>query len=415
MEKLTLFIDRLAERGLIDRWAFLVFAAGGAAAIWLIKAIGVDALLAAAGAVLLMLGYAAIVGTGATKLRADQAGDNCYYLGLIYTLASLSFAIFTFDPANTATTIVQGFGVALASTVMGLILRVFFSQSRVDLVDAEENARIALTEAASQVRAQLDGMVQTFAHFAHQTQQHLQEMRDQVRIDVQAVGNTARSTVDRAKGQAIEAIAVQATESTDATKKLATAVNRLVTSLHAHADNIGELEGKSRAQLTHLEALEKAARASRTVLAQIGETASAVRAEQSALVLNSDRFAASAEAIATGVGSVERAATHFDSLVERRLEGLQRVPVEEAVAAEQSMRDVLARWSQTVDRLAARQEEMLARFDLLQTGQVEAVGRHNDALEAELGRSRDNVGKVHRALVEMTLEITQRLEATPVL
>lgn len=121
MESLNLFVDRLRERQFFDRWAFLLFSFGGSAAILAFKSQNTNTVVVAAGAATLMLIYAFLAGSGAAKLRADQAGDNCYYLGLIYTLASLGFAIFTFDPANTATTIVQGFGVALTTTVVGLV------------------------------------------------------------------------------------------------------------------------------------------------------------------------------------------------------------------------------------------------------------------------------------------------------
>ena len=146
-------VDRLAERGLIDRWGFLLFALLGSSAILIANSLNMAPIPVAAGAALTMVGYAALVQTsGSGRLRADQAGDNCYYLGLIYTLCSLAYAIFLFDPANTATTVVQGFGIALTTTIMGLVLRVFFSQSRVDLVQTEDTARIELAEAAGRLK-----------------------------------------------------------------------------------------------------------------------------------------------------------------------------------------------------------------------------------------------------------------------
>ena len=106
--------DRLRDRGFIDQWGFMVFAGLGFIAIFLAKSLGIDTMWVAAGAIGSMIAYAVIIGTrGTGRVRADQAGDNCYYLGLIYTLASLSYAIWTFDPTDTATTIVQGFGLSL--------------------------------------------------------------------------------------------------------------------------------------------------------------------------------------------------------------------------------------------------------------------------------------------------------------
>src|SRR3954471_7408763 len=111
-------VDRLKERGFVDRWGFLSFAGVGALLILLAKHSGgnpVHIALVAAGAMLL---YAVMVyRTGTGRLRGDQAGDNCYYLGLIYTLTSLAYAIFVFDPSSQAQTIIQGFGIALATTI----------------------------------------------------------------------------------------------------------------------------------------------------------------------------------------------------------------------------------------------------------------------------------------------------------
>ena len=126
--KITL-IDRLRDRGFVDQYGFLVFALGGGIAIVAAKYTNAPAGWVTIGAIALMGLYALIISrSGSGRLRSDQAGDNCYYLGLIYTLSSLAYAIFFFDPSNTATTIVQGFGIALATTVLGLVLRVFFNQ-----------------------------------------------------------------------------------------------------------------------------------------------------------------------------------------------------------------------------------------------------------------------------------------------
>lgn len=409
LENLNLFIDRLRERQYFDRWAFLLLAFGGSAAILVFKSQNTNTVAVAAGAALLMLLYAFLAGYGATKLRADQAGDNCYYLGLIYTLASLSFAIFTFDPANTATTIVQGFGVALATTVVGLVLRVFFSQSRADLAESEENVRVALTEAAAQVRAQLDGVVQAFATFAHQTQQHLQELHDEVSAQIKTTSETARASVEASAAEASEAIEAQVTETVTTTKKVSTAVTRLVSNLEGHADAVGEVTNKSRGQLAHLEALEAAAQSTRSVFSHVSEVAAKVQSEQSALVVNTDRFAGAAEALANSVASVESATARFDEAVKKRLGEIKRFPADEASAAERAMKDVIAQWSAAVDALAAKQEEIVDRLDKAQAGQVEALDRHNLALEGELAKSRDYVGKVHTALVDMTEKLADKI------
>ena len=149
------WIDRLRDRGFTDQLGFMIFAVGGFAGIISAKALGIETIWVAIGAVVAMLLYALAIGRqGIGRLRADQAGDNCYYLGLIYTLASLSYAITTFDPNDTATTVVQGFGIALATTIIGLILRVFFAQGRPDLENSEVEARLELTDAVARLKGE---------------------------------------------------------------------------------------------------------------------------------------------------------------------------------------------------------------------------------------------------------------------
>src|SRR5690606_9648290 len=83
----------------------------------------------------------------AVRLRPDQAADNSYYLGLLYTLTSLGVALFRFSTAeNAADAILRNFGIAIATTIVGLGLRVFLSQFREDPDDLEYEAKTALAE-----------------------------------------------------------------------------------------------------------------------------------------------------------------------------------------------------------------------------------------------------------------------------
>ena len=58
---------------------------------------------------------------------------------------------------------------------MGLVLRVFFSQSRVDLVQTEDTARIELAEAAGRLKVELSSAVVSMNDFSRQTRQALQD------------------------------------------------------------------------------------------------------------------------------------------------------------------------------------------------------------------------------------------------
>lgn len=56
----------------------------------------------------------------AVSLRLDRLGDNFYYLGFIYTLASLSAALVELRTGINSTAILGAFGVALITTIVGI-------------------------------------------------------------------------------------------------------------------------------------------------------------------------------------------------------------------------------------------------------------------------------------------------------
>ena len=129
-----------------------------------------------------MLAYAfAVARVPKLRVRLDQAGDNAYYLGLLFTLMSMAFALYEFAEAiNTAApssddrstaVIIGNFGVALASTITGIFLRVILHQMRVDPADVESMTRIELSDASKRVRANLDTVSGDMARFHDEMRQ----------------------------------------------------------------------------------------------------------------------------------------------------------------------------------------------------------------------------------------------------
>jgi chromosome segregation ATPase len=406
-------VDRLLAREWSDRWAFLLFAIGGSILIWITKSFEVDPIIVACCAMALMLLYAGAVSLGPKlKLRADQLADNCYYLGLVFTLASLSYAIFTFDPAETATTIVQGFGVALVSTVLGLILRVFFSQGKPDLAMAEENARIALTETAAQLRAELDGVVLAFQSFAVQTRQHLTELRDEVSDDVGAVASTARQSIASMADEARGVVTGQASGAVEDIRKLSASVKGLIKAIEGHSTAIDTMAAKTAVYHDALMSVESAGTAATSALGQITSSGAAVLQYQEKLANSGETLAAAGEAIASTTSEMLKAAQHFDALVEGRLAALNKAPMKVSERLGSALSDTITQWEQTIARHAASQAEALQLLAKTRADELAAITRHNEALDSEISRSREKVAKVHAALVEMTSELTSQVSST---
>lgn len=97
-------------------------------------------------------------------LRLDQAGDNAYYLGLIFTLLSMMFALFTVSERIYAASdqqiesVIGDFGLALATTLAGIVCRLFLHQMRLDPADIEKQTRLELAGAAESMRQQIKGL-----------------------------------------------------------------------------------------------------------------------------------------------------------------------------------------------------------------------------------------------------------------
>ncbi len=413
----------LEDRGWIDRWGFLLFAFGGAAGILLAKTFGVTAIPVAAGAAAAMVGYAAVVQTSGTgRLRADQAGDNCYYLGLIYTLISLAYAIFFFDPATTATTVVQGFGVALATTIMGLILRVFFSQSRADLVETEDTARIELADAAGRLKAELQAMTISMSDYGRETRQALEELRSQVVEALVVVQNDASKAIFEtsvAAGEAIltmsaDATAVVTQQSTEAAargKRMSAATDKVIAGIEKHAEALGGIERSSTAIAASLASLEKVAGRTERNLGELSQRADGMARAQTLLAKSGDDLREAVAGMTQHVRTFDATATRFDAAVIARLDEIKQSPG-----------DMMARTADTFGRASGAMRD---QFAIITQGQqafaediakrtaesVALLDRHNAAIEQELGRSRENVAKVHGALVQMTDTLVDRVGA----
>ena len=124
------------------------------------------------------------------RLREDQVGDNCYYLGLLFTLTSLSLALYQFQSGSEAASrteaIVTDFGIALVSTIAGLFLRVFFNQFRLDPIEIEREARQELAAAASRLRSELSTTVTEFNHYVRSLRQSIEEAMTGVAAEANA-------------------------------------------------------------------------------------------------------------------------------------------------------------------------------------------------------------------------------------
>jgi hypothetical protein len=172
--------------GLIGGLLFFAVVVVGSGYIIFSKLDDFGALAVTAVPVLIMIGYALLLGTRLFRLRDDQSGDNLYYMGFLFTLTSLAVSLYQFSAAGSAEQIVQNFGIAIASTIAGITLRIFFNQMRRDPVEVEATARLELAEASRRVKRELEGAILEFGYFRRTTQQSLTDALDEVKESLAA-------------------------------------------------------------------------------------------------------------------------------------------------------------------------------------------------------------------------------------
>jgi hypothetical protein len=173
---------RVLQPGLWSGLLFFAVVIAGAAYIVVSKLGEVRAIFVTLVPVCLMIGYAILLGFARLfRLRDDQSGDNLYYMGFLFTLTSLAVSLYQFrTDQGAADQIVQNFGIAIASTIAGIALRIFFNQMRRDPIEIEQTARLELADAARKVKRELESTVLEFSYFRRATQQSLAEAVEEI-------------------------------------------------------------------------------------------------------------------------------------------------------------------------------------------------------------------------------------------
>ena len=198
--------------------------------------------------------------------RFDAAGDHVYYLGFLYTLVSLAVSLALVgsrlgDDPDVIRSVLTGFGVAIASTILGMALRVLMGRGEQgEPGDIAERAELGLADAGRRLRAELEYTVSEFEDFRKRTRESLEASVRDATGSIAHTEERARSATEALVG--VEQKAVEASgrlvgrvdelsRSTDALREFEVAAERLATSATSVADAAGrttaELGARSRA------------------------------------------------------------------------------------------------------------------------------------------------------------------------
>ena len=122
------------------------------------------------------------------KIEPETIGDNCYYLGFLFTLAALAYTLFQVaDPSINGGTrvdipeVISGFGLALSSTIAGVFLRVFLMQLRPDFVAKDREVRAEVNRAFGDFKKGMAVMLSQMKSYAVESVQFASERDERIR------------------------------------------------------------------------------------------------------------------------------------------------------------------------------------------------------------------------------------------
>lgn len=228
-----------------DKWLLALAFVIGILGSLTLKALGVPVLVPAvySGGVILVYALCAHY-LPVVQLESDQIGDNAYYLGFVLTLTSLSFTLYELgkhgSDADFIADVIAGFGVALSSTIVGVVVRVIFLQFRLDLVARDREARLTLNDAMRQFRAELTDVIRGTKYLGVEIRQSLLESHeDLARLHSESsknlYGDLIQSFRDALEPMKAELQVMSASVLTDAQSRIAASVE---SSKNLHGDLI---------------------------------------------------------------------------------------------------------------------------------------------------------------------------------
>lgn len=168
---------------------FVILTFGGCAFIAFSKVSGMNPITSMLVPIALMFAYLALAWMfSAIRLHDEQIGDNLYYMGFLFTLASLGASLYLFTGESSTDEVVRNFGIAISSTITGIALRIFYNQSRRDVLDIERATRHDLAAVARRVRAELESSTREFASLRRANNQLINEGFESVVKQVNKTG-----------------------------------------------------------------------------------------------------------------------------------------------------------------------------------------------------------------------------------
>jgi hypothetical protein len=287
----------------------------------------------------------------AVTLRLDRLGDNFYYLGFIYTLASLSAALVELRSGINSSAILGAFGIALVTTIVGIAGRVIFVQMRSEIDDVEEKIRRDIAEASTRLKGQLSAALSDLETFCTGVQQAsaecLKENTDYAKANIHQISAVAKEAAAKIN-DAFAANQSEAQQILELVSKTSSAVARLINRIDA-----AEL-GTAKAHIEQISSVAQEA------ASRITEAFSAKQSQAQTFTKTVTKASAALDEFATRIESadVPTAKAHIEQISSVAQEAAKRIDAAfaEKSAGTRELLDLTGRTASAVERLIHRLE-----------------------------------------------------------
>lgn len=368
----------------------------GALGILFLKIQGYEQLLVTLFPISLMVVYSTVaLVTKRYRIREDRAGDNVYYLGFLYTLVSLAYALHDYKLDGSGVEyILKDFGVAIFTTIVGLAGRVFFSQMREDPVEFEREARYALSEASSALRSQLADISTDMSSFKRKIVQIVEEG---------AVDITNRATQSLA--QTVENVATASNEIvkstrdtfqtfTDHSSELNEAASKNTKALQSLFKRIDKIEVPSDLITTKFD----------PILNKFDEVAEEALKRNRAQANDLTRLREVIDMAITAAEGLKKTSEAVDSSMSQRIETLK-----EATSALVEDISLIRTSSRDLKESLTLQCEATAQIRSTIEENLTIARQHREAMAAAEKESRESLQALEQALVSLSNTLVEQL------
>jgi DNA anti-recombination protein RmuC len=149
-------------------------------------------------------------------IRDEQLGDSFYYLGFLFTLTALVATLLNINIESVSIEeLLNNFGIAIITTLIGLTGRILFSQFRESFDELKEESEAKISESVRKLKTQLDSSIdilrQQSISIAQNTDKTLQDSSASLRRFMEENNKVLQETTEKSK-KAIEEFNSRASE-----------------------------------------------------------------------------------------------------------------------------------------------------------------------------------------------------------